>query len=119
MRHRLCKARQVRVPLPVVICTLPFTCACVTVASLSLAPIVFPFGDRTLLMISMRSPLAYVCGTAVESSNSSIGSVWSFSASSLALVSLRCCRVKASWIFNSCSHLIRLSMDYSLFVFKK
>ena len=119
MRCRLCKVRQVRVSLSVVIFNLPFTCARITLSSLSLAPTVFPFGGHNLLMIFTQSPLAYICGTAVDSLNSSVGGIWYFSTSSLDLAFLSWCRINASWIFNSCSCLIRLSTNCLFIWFKK
>ena len=95
-----------------------------TLASLSMVSTILSFGGCTMLAILTQSPSAYVCNVvtdSVELSKSSagdkgVGGVWSLSVRSLALASLSCRRIEASYILNSCKSIIGIFVH--LFFFK-
>jgi len=80
------------------------------VVYLFIVPNVLTFGSRTLLVILIRSHLAYVFNAVVDSADLSkssvvdrgVGVIRSLSAISLVLASLICRRIEASCIFSSC-----------------
>ena len=85
-RHILWEACQDQAPILVVMSTL-LSCACVTMASLSLVTIL-SFDSCTLSKIFTQLYSPYVFSTTTGSLYLSAGGVGSFSAISLALVSL-------------------------------
>ena len=126
MRRRLCKACQVWVPPSVVTQTL-FSCACMTVTSLSMVTTVLPFGSRALLVILTHSPSVNMFTAVTDSADFSessagdryVGGIQSLSVSSLSLTSLRSRRIETSYIFSSCKLSIRISTDTSFIWFLK